>query len=156
MVVLSGDQLYRINLNEFLKYHKGKNADITIASKQIPREVTKEFGLLKIDPHQRIIDFMEKPDNEKLLDKFALPSASGEGLNFMASMGIYIFNKDVLVKLLETNGKEYFGREVIPDSINSHQVFSYLFKGYWEDIGTIKSFFLSNLDFANPVPKFNL
>lgn len=158
VVILSGDQLYRINLTDFLKYHKGKNADITIAAKQIPRELTREFGLLRIDLNHQIVDFVEKPDNEKLLDKFALPSEQVESekdLKFMASMGIYLFKKDVLVKLLESNGKEDFGREVIPDAINSQKVFSYLFDGYWEDIGTIKSFFLANLDFANPVPKFN-
>jgi len=158
VVILSGDQLYRINLNDFLKYHKGKKADITIASKQIPKALTQEFGLLKIDKNQQITDFIEKPGNEKLLDKFLLPSddeKNGKGLDFIASMGIYIFKKDVLVKLLETNGKEDFGREVIPDAIKNQKVFSYLFDGYWEDIGTIKSFFMANLDFANPVPNFN-
>ncbi len=76
-------------------------------------------------------------------------------MNFIASMGIYIFNKDVLIELLENNEKEDFGKQIIPDSIKTHNVYSYIFRGYWEDIGTIGAFFEANLDFANPVPKFN-
>jgi glucose-1-phosphate adenylyltransferase len=158
VVILSGDQLYRINLNDFLKYHKGKNADITIATKQIPREMTREFGLLKLGVNQQIVDFVEKPKNSGVLKQFVLPvdiKKAKNGSNFLASMGIYIFKKEVLVKLLEKDVKEDFGREVIPDAIKIQKVFSYWFDGYWEDIGTVKSFFLANLDFANPVPKFN-
>lgn len=158
VVILSGDQLFRINLQEFLDYHKTKNADITIASKPICKEVAKSFGILKIDKHRKIVDFYEKPKDDNILNKLYNPSDyidRDNNMNFIASMGIYIFNKDILIGLLENNEKEDFGKQIIPDSIKTHNVYSYIFRGYWEDIGTIKVFFEANLDFANPVPKFN-
>jgi glucose-1-phosphate adenylyltransferase len=158
VVILSGDQLFRINLREFLDYHKIKNADITIASKPIYKEVAKSFGILKVDKHRKIVDFYEKPKDDNVLNKLYNPSDyidKDNNMNFIASMGIYIFNKDVLIELLENNEKEDFGKQIIPDSIKTHNVYSYIFRGYWEDIGTIGAFFEANLDFANPVPKFN-
>jgi glucose-1-phosphate adenylyltransferase len=158
VVILSGDQLFRINLREFLDYHKIKNADITIASKPICKEVAKSFGILKIDKHRKTVDFYEKPKDDNVLNKLYNPSDyidRDNNMNFIASMGIYIFNKDVLIELLENNEKEDFGKQIIPDSIKTHNVYSYIFRGYWEDIGTIKAFFEASLDFANPVPKFN-
>lgn len=158
VVILSGDQLFRINLREFLDYHKIKNADITIASKPICKEVAKSFGILKVDKHRKIVDFYEKPKDDNVLNKLFNPSDyidKDNNMNFIASMGIYIFNKDILIELLENNEKEDFGKQIIPDSIKTHNVYSYIFRGYWEDIGTIGAFFEANLDFANPVPKFN-
>ncbi len=159
VVILSGDQLYRINLREFIDFHKEKKADITIAVKPVPREQAGEFGILQIDDRRRIIRFVEKPKTAVLLDELFTPDAylglDEKGLNYIASMGIYIFNKDVLIDLLEHNVKEDFGREVIPDSLAGRQVFAYVFNDYWEDIGTIKAFFEANLDFANPMPHFD-
>jgi glucose-1-phosphate adenylyltransferase len=159
VVILSGDQLYRINLHEFINYHKENKADITIAVKPVKREQAGEFGILQIDDQRRIIRFVEKPRTAALLDDLFTPDAylglDEKNLNYIASMGIYIFKKDVLIDLLEHNVKEDFGREVIPDSIAGRRVFAYVFKGYWEDIGTIKAFFEANLDFANPIPNFD-
>jgi glucose-1-phosphate adenylyltransferase len=159
VVVLSGDQLYRINLRDFMNYHKEKKADITIAVKPVLREQAGEFGILQIDDQRRIIRFVEKPKTTVLLDELFTPDEylgiTEKKLNYIASMGIYIFKKDVLIDLLEHNVKEDFGREVIPDSIENHQVFAYVFNDYWEDIGTIKAFFEANLDFANPFPRFD-
>ena len=158
IVILSGDQLYRIDIRDFICFHKEKKADITIASKPINREEVKSFGILKIDKRRKIIDFMEKPQSNDLLDNLFHPSlyiGCDIDKNFIASMGIYIFNKEVLMEVLEKNMNEDFGKQIIPDSIKTHNVYSYIFNGYWEDIGTIKSFFEVNLDFANPVPKFN-
>jgi glucose-1-phosphate adenylyltransferase len=159
VVVLSGDQLYRINLLDFMNYHNEKKADITIAVKPVLREKAGEFGILQIDGQRRIIRFVEKPKTAVLLDELFTPEEylgiTEKKLNYIASMGIYIFKKDVLIDLLEHNAKEDFGREVIPDSIESHQVFAYVFTDYWEDIGTIKAFFEANLDFANPMPHFD-
>lgn len=158
VVVLSGDQLFRINLREFLSYHKMKNADITIASNPICKESAKSFGILKINKDRKIVDFAEKPGDDNMLNKLYNDSdyiGSNNNMNFIASMGIYIFNKDVLIELLENNEKEDFGKQIIPDSIKTHNVYSYIFRGYWEDIGTIRAFFEASLDFANPVPKFN-
>ena len=159
VVVLSGDQLYRINLLDFMNYHNEKKADITIAVKPVLREKAGEFGILQIDGQRRIIRFVEKPKTAVLLDELFTPDEylgiNEKKLNYIASMGIYIFKKDVLIDLLEHNVKEDFGREVIPDSIENHQVFAYVFTDYWEDIGTIKAFFEANLDFANPMPHFD-
>ncbi len=159
VVVLSGDQLYRINLREFVNYHLENKADITIAVKPVAREHAGEFGILQIDDHRRITRFVEKPREKIQLDELFTPSSylgiQGEDLNYIASMGIYVFKKDILIDLLEHNVKEDFGREVIPDAIHDRQVFGYVFTDYWEDIGTIKAFFEANLDFANPIPRFD-
>ncbi|HSQ34860.1 MAG TPA: glucose-1-phosphate adenylyltransferase, partial [Candidatus Binatia bacterium] len=159
VVILSGDQLYRINLRDFINFHKTNHADITIAVKPVQRELAGDFGILQIDDRRRIIRFVEKPKTETLLDELHTPEAylglDEKKLNYIASMGIYIFKKDVLIDLLEHNVKEDFGREVIPDSITGRQVFAYVFNDYWEDIGTIKAFFEANLDFANPMPHFD-
>ena len=158
VVILSGDQLFRINLMEFYNFHRQSWADITIAAKPINRDLASSFGILKIDEARRIVDFVEKPTDNRILDGMFTPSGFfGEDIreNFLASMGIYFFNKDVLVSLLEENEKEDFGKQIIPDSIRRRRVHSYIFDDYWEDIGTIRSFFDANLDFAEPVPKFN-
>ncbi len=159
VAILSGDQLYRINLREFVLYHKEKNADITIASKPIFREEAAGFGILKSDNDRKITDFVEKPTDDETLEKLYLPSetigSNETGKNYIASMGIYIFSKETLVEMLEKNLHEDFGKQIIPEAIKTHRVFSYFFDDYWEDIGTIKSFFEANLDFANPEPKFN-
>ncbi len=159
VVILSGDQLYRINLLDFINYHKESKADITIAVKPVQRELAGEFGILQIDDRRRIIRFVEKPKTAVLLDELYTPNAylglDEKNLNYIASMGIYIFKKDVLIDLLEHNVKEDFGREVIPDVIAGSQVVAYVFNDYWEDIGTIKAFFEANLDFANPIPRFD-
>lgn len=158
VVILSGDQLYRLNLQEFVTVHKNKGADITIAATPIAKEAAHSFGILKIDNQSRITDFAEKPQDDSLLESLKMPAnlLKHESKHpFLASMGIYIFNKKTLVDILESNQNEDFGREIIPASIKTHNVFSYIFEGYWEDIGTIRSFFEANLDFANPVPKFN-
>lgn len=158
VVILSGDQLFRINLKEFVKFHEANNSEITIASKPIRREEAEEFGMLKISKDKKIIDFFEKPKDLAIVDTlFNEDEIVGEkgGLNYLASMGIYIFNKDVLVDLLENSEYEDFGKQIIPESIKKKRVFSYVFNDYWEDIGTIKSFFEANLDFASTLPKFN-
>jgi glucose-1-phosphate adenylyltransferase len=159
VVVLSGDQLYRINLRDFMNAHKERKADITIAVKPVTRDQAVDFGILQIDGQRRIVRFVEKPKTAAQLDELFTPDSylniNEKNLNYIASMGIYIFKKDVLIDLLEHNVKEDFGREVIPDSIADRQVFAYVFSGYWEDIGTIKAFFEANLDFANPFPHFD-
>ena len=159
VVILSGDQLYRINLRDFLNCHQENRADITIAVKPVARAQAREFGILQADERRRIIRFVEKPKTEELLDELAVPASylglPDPSLSHLASMGIYIFKKDVLIDLLEHNVKEDFGREVIPDAIAGSQVFAYVFNDYWEDIGTVKAFFEANLDFANPIPRFD-
>lgn len=159
VVILSGDQLYRINLQEFMRCHQENGAEITIAVKPVPRAQAGDFGILQTDDRRRIVRFVEKPKGDALLDELATPPSylglRDASLTHIASMGIYIFRKDVLIDLLEHNVKEDFGREVIPDAIAGRRVFAYAFNDYWEDIGTIKAFFEANLDFANPIPHFD-
>jgi len=158
VVILSGDQLYRIDIRDFVNFHVGKNADITIATKPISRKDAEGLGILKVNYDRRIIDFAEKPEKPEVIDRLYNPeeiTGASMGLNFLASMGIYIFKKDLLISILERDLREDFGKEIIPDAIRENAVYSYIFDHYWEDIGTIKSFFEANLDFASPVPKFN-
>jgi glucose-1-phosphate adenylyltransferase len=161
VVILSGDQLFRLNLKEIIDFHIERNAAISIATTPVPRSSAKSFGIMKIDREKKITDFVEKPQQEEILDSLIMPSEfkdtsdSPKDQSFLASMGIYVFNKNVLVDILESDDSEDFGKQIIPASIKKHPVYSYIFHGYWEDIGTIRSFFEANLDFANPVPKFN-
>jgi len=159
VVILSGDQLYRIQLKDFLEFHQMNHADISIAVKPVNRENASQFGILQIDDQRRIFRFVEKPQDEAVLDELYTPTdylgLVEEKLNYIASMGIYIFNKDALIEILESSDKEDFGRQVIIDALDTHRVYGYVFTDYWEDIGTIEAFFEANLDFANPVPKFN-
>jgi len=157
VIILSGDQLYRLNIQAFLNFHKEKKADISIASTPINKELAKSFGILRINKNRRIIDFVEKPTEEEVLEKLYIPSEHiGKGnRHFLASMGIYMFNKSVLMNILEKNLAEDFGKQIIPAAIKNRKVYSYIFHGYWEDIGTIRSFFEANIDFANPFPRFN-
>lgn len=158
VVILSGDQLFRLNLGAFIEFHKQRKAAVTIASTPVARELAGSFGILKVDNQLKITDFVEKPKDPALLEPLKLPAEyidASDPKPFLASMGIYVFDKNVLLELLEKNNHEDFGKQIIPGSIKTHPVYSYKFDGYWEDIGTIKSFFEANLDFANPVPRFN-
>ncbi|MFV0387923.1 MAG: glucose-1-phosphate adenylyltransferase [Pyrinomonadaceae bacterium] len=162
VLILSGDHLYRMNYAEFLDKHYETNADVTISV--IPSTPTEasSFGLLKTDDLGKIIEFKEKPEGDELkamrvdTTKFGLERAQAEEKPYLASMGIYVFSYQGLVNLLEGYPDRIdFGREVIPAAINELNVQSYLFNGYWEDIGTIRSFYQANLDLTSPVPKFN-
>ena len=146
----------------FLKYHLESDADITISVKPVYEHEAHQFGILKADNTGRITEFYEKPDNPELLKKLRVDNKLFERFNIdpgdrmhVASMGIYIFKKEVLFSLLENNTREDFGKEIIPDSLKKRKVFAYFFDGYWEDIGTIQAFFDAHLDFTTPVPKFN-
>jgi len=158
VLILSGDQLFRINFQEMAAFHKDNKAEITIAATPISPQFASNLGILKIDKNMRITDFAEKPQDEKIIESLKIPQALlGHQTKhpLLASMGIYIFNKKTLVDLLKSNNYEDFGKQIIPKSIKTHHVFSYIFSGYWEDVGTIQSFFDANLDFANPTSKFN-
>lgn len=157
VLILSGDQLFRLNIHALVSHHKEKHAEITIASTPIEREKASAFGILRINRNRRIVDFVEKPKDPAVLDTLAIPpeQMGKSKKDLLASMGIYLFNKDVLLDLLKKNQAEDFGKQIIPDAIKKQKVYSYVFNGYWEDIGTIRSFFEANLDFANPVPRFN-
>ncbi len=160
VLILSGDQLYQMDFELMLDNHEKSGADISIATIPVGEREAPEFGILKTNDEKIITSFIEKPAKEKLPD---WASATGDdmaaqGRNYLASMGIYIFNRKVLFNLLE---EEYisatdFGKEIIPNSISSHKVISYQYDGYWTDIGNIYSFFEANLALTLDIPPFNL
>lgn len=160
VLILSGDQLYQMDFAEMLQNHEESNADISIATIPVAENEASEFGILQSDNNHRITSFIEKPSREKLSDWI---SDTGESMNqqgryYLASMGIYIFNKSVLFNLLESENKDAtdFGKEIIPDSISHYKVYSFQYDGYWTDIGNIHSFFEANLALTLDLPPFNL
>lgn len=162
LLILSGDHLYRMDYRTFLEKHFETNADVTISVVPSRREDASGFGLLKTDEKGHIIEFKEKPKGEALetmrvdTTNFGLSAEESEKRPFLASMGIYVFNYKRLVELLDENESHFdFGGEIIPTAIEKLSVQAYLFKDYWEDIGTIRAFYESNLDLASPLPKFD-
>ncbi len=161
-LILSGDQLYRMDFRKMLKEHKETGADLTIATTPVERDPARAFGLMHTDESSRITDFVEKPGgDDDALDKLVMPSSLLESVGlecdderFQASMGIYLFNREVLEEALNNNLQD-FGKDIIPSIIENRDVYSHIFRGYWEDIGTIKSFFESNLECTKVVPAFN-
>ena len=160
-LILSGDQLYRMDFRALLHQHIRSGAEITLATKPVHREQVSEFGIMKCGVDRRITRFLEKPQDESLLqdmrmsrDLLASVGISEEEELFQASMGIYLFNREVLVKCLD-NKLADFGKHVIPHSIKDRHVDAYIFKGYWEDIGTVRAFYEANLDLTNLVPKYS-
>jgi glucose-1-phosphate adenylyltransferase len=153
VLVLSGDQLYRMDFREIIAQHEAEGADATLAVLPVPRAEASSLGILQTSG-RRILDFVEKPGTEAELDRLALPSPQGERTH-LASMGIYLFRTEVLRAVLADESKEDFGREVIPETIRQSHVDAYFFDGYWEDIGTIRAFYEANLELASPVGRFN-
>ena len=161
LLILSGDQLYRMDYRKMVQLHRETEADVTIATIPVGRREAASLGIMQISEDRRITRFVEKPKEPEMLDLLRLPpewyskiGIDGTEEKFLASMGIYIFNRDVVRKLLD-NPHTDFGKHIIPKSIESHKVSSYVFQGYWEDIGTIRAFFEANLDIAAELPRFN-
>lgn len=162
LLILSGDHLYRMDYGKFLERHYEKEADVTISVIPCRPQEAENFGLLKTDKDGRIIEFREKPKGRELEEmrvettEFGLSKQEAELRPYLASMGIYVFKYQKLVELLRKNLEWVdFGREIIPEAIKTLNVQAYLFNGYWEDIGTIRSFYEANLDLTSPLPKFN-
>ncbi len=161
VLILSGDQLYQMDFSEILKSHVENSADLTIATIPVPAREASALGILQINPESRITRFVEKPKDPAVLESLKLDKASyaplgikGDEELYLASMGIYVFNREVLFELLNNNHTD-FGKHIIPGAIAERRVFSHVFQGYWEDIGTIRAFFDANLDLAADVPRFN-
>ena len=162
-LILSGDHLYRMNYADFIQRHRDTKADITLSVVPIEENRASEFGLMKIDKHGRVKSFSEKPKGDALkamqvdTTVLGLPVKKAKDFPYIASMGIYVFEKQVLFNLLKTSpDRTDFGREIIPASIQSCNVQAYLFKDYWEDIGTIESFYDANLTLTQqPDPPFS-
>jgi glucose-1-phosphate adenylyltransferase len=161
VLILSGDQLYRMNFRAVLEQHIKTGADVTVATIPVSRVDAKQFGIMQIDGEERITRFVEKPQEDSVLDTLRMDDSIRNKLGIyggddllLASMGIYVFNRDVLDKAL-TGKLVDFGKHIIPNLISTGRLFSYVYQGYWEDIGTIKAFYDANLDLVNEIPKFN-
>ncbi len=153
-LVLSGDHLYRMDYAAMAEFHWKNKADITVSVQPSSRQDASRFGILKRSADMRILDFTEKPKDPALLSKFV--SRNDPDLPYLASMGVYLFNTDVLIDLLANTAFDDFGSHVIPAAISTHSVFGFDFDGYWVDIGTIRSFYETNLQLTLPNPPFNL
>ncbi len=158
-IILSGDQLYRMDLEDFLQRHEKSGADITIATTAVPRSEASGLGILKTDNAGIITEFMEKPGPTKDIAEWKIPAVARplsavDGREYLASMGIYIFNAEAMENSLN-NELTDFGKEVIPEAIKNFNVKAYVYDGYWEDIGTIRNFYDATLDLTSIKPKFN-
>ena len=164
VMILSGDQLYRMDYRDMLATHQKSGADVSIAALPVTREAARGFGIMRVNDEGRVEGFLEKPQSDAEIDQLvrtdpAWIDAQGiksHGRDCLASMGIYLFNRDTLVDLLTHSDYQDFGKEVFPMSIRTHKVHAHLFDGYWEDIGTIRSFYEANLDLTLPNAPFTL
>ncbi len=152
--VLSGDQLYKMNLREMYRYHLSQEAEITVACNYVNPEEIHDLGIIGVDGESKIKKFVEKPTD--------ISSVNGMGIDnggekcFLGSMGIYLFNKSTLVDLLAKDKRADFGKEIIPSAIDNKSTYAYTFKGYWRDIGTIKHFYEENLSLTDGMPPLDL
>ena len=157
VLILSGDHLYRMDYRAFIEEHRDRGADVSIAVKPVSRQEAPALGILQANEQGQITDFREKPQTEDELDELRLAEAPGENPNelYLASMGIYIFEPQVLTSLLMGSDQDNFGKHIIPDAIDKVGVYAHTFDGYWEDIGTIRSFYEANLALTDSQPPFN-
>jgi len=153
VLILSGDHLYRMDYSRFVKAHRESNADVTVAVQPVTPEAAPQLGILKVDQASCIEEFAEKPKG-KALERMS--SGDDPDKPFLASMGIYVFQYEVLRELLEKHKKDDFGKHILPAAIKSHRVCAYSFNGYWADIGTVRAYYEANLSLALPDPPFDL
>jgi glucose-1-phosphate adenylyltransferase len=163
VLILSGDQLYRMDFERMFRTHAESKAQVTIAALPVESRQSAAFGIIRLDGTGRVVGFLEKPKTEAevalirtdpgFIDALGIPS---HGRDCLASMGIYLFNRDTLVELLEKTTYQDFGKEIFPAAIRTRHVQAFLYDGYWEDIGTIRAFYDANLQLASPNPPFEL
>ncbi len=160
ILILSGDHLYRMDYRELLAFHEERQSDITVAVLLVPREDVSGFGILQVNSSLEIVRFVEKPQDEQLIESLRV-SGSFAGIQipperpFLASMGIYVFNIDVLEELLDGTSYNDFGKEILPSVLGQKRMFAFPFNGYWRDIGTIRSYYQANMEMCDPVPDFD-
>jgi glucose-1-phosphate adenylyltransferase len=160
-LILSGDQLYRMDYRDLLQAHFQTGADITLGTTPVDRQAASSFGIMQSDAKRRIYRFEEKPKDSKILDELRIPPELLTELDrpadaelYQGSMGIYVFNRQILVDAL-ANDYDDFGKHIIPASLQKYRVFAYIFQGYWEDIGTVRAFFEANLALTDTLPPYN-
>ncbi len=160
-IILSGDQLYKMDLRAFMDAHIKSGADVTIATTAVNRRDASGFGIMQIDKENRVKAFMEKPKPDANIDEWKIPKEARGALpaekEYLASMGIYIFNAETMEECLLGENSKYtdFGKEILPLAIGKKKINSYVFDGYWEDIGTIRSFYEANIALCEPYPTFD-
>ncbi|MDD2763893.1 MAG: glucose-1-phosphate adenylyltransferase [Opitutaceae bacterium] len=161
LLILSGDQLYRMDFRKVIAQHIVTGADATIAALPVPASKVEGLGVMRVDDNLEIKQFAEKPRDSAVIDSLAISPALTSRLTTpsaekrcLASMGMYLFSRDVLQDALDNHMTD-FGKEIIPSLLGKKRLFAYLFEGYWEDIGTVRAFFEANLAFAQPLPPFN-
>ncbi len=161
-LILSGDQLYRMDFRKLIQQHIDTKADVTIAAKSMPLDRVEGLGLMRVNDDLSIEEFVEKPKDPKIIRSLSISDALKEKLQnlepgrdyALANMGIYLFNRSVLLEALDSDHTD-FGKEVIPGLLKRAKLYSFLFSGYWEDIGTVRSFFNANLELTDPLPPYN-
>lgn len=163
VLVLSGDQLYRMDYSKLIETHVNSNADVTIACRPVDREAARSFGIMRLDDAGQVTGFLEKPQTDDEIDMVRMDPAwidshgvASEGRDCLASLGIYVFSRKTLLDVLSKTNYRDFGKEVFPAAIRSRKVQMHMFDGYWEDIGTIRSFYEANLSLASSNPPFSL
>jgi glucose-1-phosphate adenylyltransferase len=162
VLILSGDQLYRMDFRELVRTHRENGADVTIAVLPVPRSQVSGFGVVRVDDRGRVVDFVEKPKTDEQLKPVETPAewlerrgVAAGGRPYLASMGIYLFNREALLDLLTTPPRATdFGKEIFPRSIGTRRVFAHLFDGYWEDVGTIKAYHEAHMALVSDNPPF--
>ena len=154
VLILAGDHLYRMNYAKFVRFHEESEADITIAVQPVNRADASSLGILNLNDERAITDFVEKPQTDE--DLAGYESGDDPDKPYMASMGIYVFSMEHLLKVLTDNAGSDFGKDIIPAAMKKSRIMGYVFDGYWADIGTMRRFYEVNLDMAAPLPKFNL
>jgi len=161
-LILSGDQLYNMNFQEMMRFAKNSNADLVVATLPVEDKETKRLGILKINEQQQIVDFLEKPETLEAIKDFAIPknvqdtfSEEDASKRYLGSMGIYLFKREYLFKLLQQDSREDFGKHLIPTAVKQGKTFAYVYDGYWEDIGTIESYYQANMSLTQLNPKLD-
>ncbi len=160
-LILSGDQLYRMDFHQVVEHHKKVGADVTIAAKAMPKNEVTGLGVMRVADDFRITEFVEKPKDPKVIDSLVMPEKLRKQVKdtsatqyCLASMGIYVFSAKVLRESLQTSATD-FGKEIIPGMLGKKGLYSFIFDDYWEDIGTVRAFFETNLLLTEPNPPFN-
>jgi len=161
ILILAGDQLYRMDYGKVVEQHLARKADISVCVIPVEESKASAFGMLKMEKNGRMTEFNEKPKDAKSVDRLKVDVKTWKEFGvsnekpLLASMGIYLFHTDILVEVLKDETKLDFGRDIIPAALANYDVYGYIFNGYWEDIGTISAFYRANLDLTAECPQFN-
>ncbi|MCB2222587.1 MAG: NTP transferase domain-containing protein [Actinobacteria bacterium] len=162
VIILSGDQLYLMDLEDFVRRHREAGADVTIAVSPVSPEEARALGIMRLDREGRLVEFVEKPDDPAEIERLTLDAATVEATgvdaapgSLLASMGIYVFRSGALVDLLASEGDD-FGKNLIPQAVAEQDAYGYVHSGYWRDIGTIGAFHLASLELTHQLPSLNL